>query len=132
MIKNINKSTILVASNCRDDNKLFTKVNELISNKFDDIKNKRISILYTPRMGFRNKTRSQLYIDTKEMIKKWKYKEKLLCEFDLIDCSKRINIERCKNKITAKTISKLSEKPQESLFNRATLLIQIQTNILNC
>ena len=72
--------------------------------KFDDIKNKRISILYTPRMGFRNKTRSQLYIDTKEMIKKWKYKEKLLCEFDLIDCSKRINIERCKNKINKNSI----------------------------
>lgn len=104
MLKNINKSTILVASNCRDDKKLFTKVNDIISNKFDNEKNRRISILYTPRMGFRNKTRSQLFIDTKEMIKKWKYKEKLLCEFDLIDCSKSINIERCKNKINKNSI----------------------------
>ena len=104
MLKNINKSTVLVASNCRDDKHLFTKVNELISKKFDDNNKTKISILYTPRMGFRNKTRSQLYIDTKEMIKKWKYKEKLSREFDLIDCSKSINLERCKNKINKNSI----------------------------
>ena len=99
MINNINKSTIILASNCRDNENLFKEVKEVIKKKFPNDNNLKMSILYTARMGFRNKSRANLLKDTKKMTKKWNYEKKIGIPIEYIDCSRYKNIEKCKKSI---------------------------------
>ena len=100
MIKNINKSTIVLASNCRDNPSVFNQVKKLINMKFPKEENLKISIINTARMGYRNKSRSQLLKDTKIMTKKYEYKRRLGNHvLEYIDCSRKRNYAKFEKSI---------------------------------
>ena len=99
MITNINKASIVLASNCRNNTLVFKQVKNLIKKKYPNLNNLKIAIIYTAQMGYRNKKRSILFNNTKKMTKKWQYEKRLGLPLEYIDCSRKHNLNKFKKYI---------------------------------
>ena len=51
----------------------------------------KVSMIITPKMGFRNKSRAQLWKDAVRKCKIWGYEKKLNVNLEYIDCSRKEN-----------------------------------------
>ena len=94
MIKNYNKSSIVLASNCREDKSVFRLVKNLTKKKFPNETNLKVALITTARMGFRDKKRSILLKNTKKMTEKFEYEKRLGLPLEYIDCSRKKNYEK--------------------------------------
>lgn len=105
-VKNLNKSTIVLASDCKHNPKLFSLIKSLIKKKFkhEDKEKLKISIIMTGRYGFRNKTRKKILENTKKKCKEWNYEKIFGLPIEFIDCSSKKNIESFKKSIDSTSI----------------------------
>ena len=105
-VKNLNKSTIVLASDCKHNPKLFSLIKSLIKKKFknEDKEKLKISIIMTGRYGFRNKTRKKILENTKKKCKEWNYEKIFDLPIEFIDCSSKKNIDNFKKSIDSTSI----------------------------
>ena len=105
--KKITKNTsVVLASDCKNNKKIMQSVRKAIKLKFNNINNEKlkISMIITARMGFRNKERNKILKDTIKKCNDWKYAEKLKIPIELIDCSSKNNLKDFKKSIKTSQI----------------------------
>lgn len=98
------KTSVILASDCKKNDKIMNNVRKAIKLKFNDEKNLKISMIMTARMGFRNKSKKDLFNDTIKKCNEWKYVEKLKLPIELIDCSNKENLKKFKKSIKTSKI----------------------------
>ena len=100
------KTSIILASDCKKNERIMRSVRKAIEVKFNNIKREKlkISMIMTGRMGFRNKPKKEIMDDTIKKCNEWKYAEKLKIPIELIDCSNKNNLEKFKKSIKTSQI----------------------------
>ena len=92
-------NSIVLASDCKKNNIVIRNIKKIIKTKFKNEKNLKVSMIITPKLGFRNKPRTQLWKDAVKKCEIWGYEKKLKVELEYIDCSRKENLKQFKKSI---------------------------------
>jgi len=97
-------NSVILASDCKTNDKLIKHIKNIIQTKFKNEKDLTISMIITPKLGFRNKSRTQLWQDAVKKCEKWGYEKKLNVKIEFIDCSRKENLKQFKKSIKSNSI----------------------------
>ena len=97
-------NSIILGSNCRKNNRLIRIIKKIIKTKFKNEKDLTVSMIITPKLGYKNKPRSELWKDAIQFCKRWNYEKKLNIKLEYIDCSRKENLKQFKKSIKSNHI----------------------------